>query len=239
MVRAIKINGVIRFQNSFKTFKNEIGFKYATDQQLYDWGFREVITPEITQYQRLGDIYFEEYIQLSDGTTIGNYFTYPVIDFTQEEIDEVLLNEKLVIITTQQAKKQEIIQKKLLDQIELEMHDITLSDEDVLINSDFYDYWDIGINYSANTIVNVIGENQLYRCVQAHISQVDWTPSLVPALFTPISPPGVIPDFVQPTGAQDAYQTGDKVIFEGATYESLIDANVWSPTAYPAGWQLI
>lgn len=44
------------------------------------------------------------------------------------------------------------------------------------------------------------------------------------------------PDWVQPTGAHDAYALGDRVAFEGSDYESLINANVWSPTAYPAGW---
>ena len=48
--------------------------------------------------------------------------------------------------------------------------------------------------------------------------------------------PVTVPDFVQPTGAHDAYSVGDKVTFEGAVYTSTIDANVYSPTAYPAGW---
>ena len=47
------------------------------------------------------------------------------------------------------------------------------------------------------------------------------------------------PEWVQPTGATDAYQTGDTVTFEGAEYTSLIDGNVWSPTAYPQGWEKI
>lgn len=46
-----------------------------------------------------------------------------------------------------------------------------------------------------------------------------------------------IPDFVQPTDATNAYAKGDKVKFEGKVYESLIDANAYSPSAYPAGWQ--
>lgn len=50
-------------------------------------------------------------------------------------------------------------------------------------------------------------------------------------------PPDAWPEFVQPTGAQDAYAKGAQVTFEGAHYTSLIDANVWSPTAYPAGWK--
>lgn len=47
------------------------------------------------------------------------------------------------------------------------------------------------------------------------------------------------PEFVQPTGAQDAYKKGDRVTYNGKAYESLIDANVWNPDAYPQGWALI
>ena len=50
---------------------------------------------------------------------------------------------------------------------------------------------------------------------------------------------GATPEWVQPTGAHDAYQTGDHVMFEGAEYVSLIDGNTWSPTAYPQGWEKI
>lgn len=46
-----------------------------------------------------------------------------------------------------------------------------------------------------------------------------------------------IPEFKQPTGAHDAYKKGDLVMFKGKKYESLIDANVYSPEAYPAGWK--
>ena len=51
--------------------------------------------------------------------------------------------------------------------------------------------------------------------------------------------PEAPPEFVQPTGAHDAYSTGDVVTFQGAVYRSLIDSNVWSPSAYPAGWELV
>lgn len=47
------------------------------------------------------------------------------------------------------------------------------------------------------------------------------------------------PEFVQPTGAHDAYQTGDRVTYNGQVYESVIDNNVWSPDTYPAGWQIV
>ena len=48
-----------------------------------------------------------------------------------------------------------------------------------------------------------------------------------------------IPDYRQPTGGHDAYKTGDRVTWNGAIYESTIDGNVWSPDAYPDGWQLV
>ena len=48
-----------------------------------------------------------------------------------------------------------------------------------------------------------------------------------------------IKDFVQPTGAHDAYAKGDKVRYDGKVYESLIDGNTYSPADYPAGWQEI
>ena len=47
------------------------------------------------------------------------------------------------------------------------------------------------------------------------------------------------PEWVQPTGAHDAYNTGDTVTFEGQEYKSLIDGNTWPPTAYPQGWEKI
>lgn len=48
-----------------------------------------------------------------------------------------------------------------------------------------------------------------------------------------------VPAFVQPTGAHDAYQTGDRVTYNGQIYESTIDNNVWSPDTYPQGWEVV
>lgn len=76
----------------------------------------------------------------------------------------------------------------------------------------------------------------LYKCAQAHTSQDNWTPDLTPALWARTST-DEWPEWVQPTGAQDAYNKGDKVTYKGEHYISLIDANVYSPEAYPAGWE--
>lgn len=104
-------------------------------------------------------------------------------------------------------------------------------------NSVVFRPYEVGRAYNLNETFLYAGN--LYKVVQAHTSQLNWLPSTTPALYSKIVPAGVVTDFVQPTGAQDAYKKGDRVRFNGATYESLIDANAWSPTAYPAGWKLI
>ena len=112
---------------------------------------------------------------------------------------------------------------------------ITMTDEEGLEYVDLFVNWGEGITYAVGDRVK-FGDT-LYKCVQAHTSQSDWTPDLTPALWTRVTVEEW-PEWVQPTGAQDAYMTGDKVTFEGEHYISLIDNNTWSPAAYPAGWQL-
>ena len=54
----------------------------------------------------------------------------------------------------------------------------------------------------------------------------------------PAPEPEEWPEWVQPTGAHDCYNTGDKVTYNGRHYVSKIDGNVWSPDAYPRGWEV-
>lgn len=44
------------------------------------------------------------------------------------------------------------------------------------------------------------------------------------------------PEYVQPTGAHDAYHTGDKITYNGKRYKCILDGCVWAPDVYPAGW---
>ena len=111
---------------------------------------------------------------------------------------------------------------------------ISLTDEDALQAVELFPQWVVGHAYVVGERLQYNGV--LYRVVQAHTSQADWTPDITPALFVVVSL-DEWPEFVQPTGAHDAYNKGGKVTFEGKHYISLIDANVYSPTAYPAGWQ--
>lgn len=114
----------------------------------------------------------------------------------------------------------------------------SLSDEDALEAVELFDAWTLDTFYERGVRLRYGGK--LYRVEQDHTSQVDWLPDITPALYTEVAKPGEIPVWRQPTCAQDAYMTGDRVWFperDTTVYESLIDNNVYSPEAYPAGWK--
>lgn len=122
----------------------------------------------------------------------------------------------------------------------IEKASASLPDADAIEAAELFPAWAVGVAYSVGERVQYDGK--LYKVVQAHTSQADWTPDKTPALFTEVAKPGEIPVWRQPTGAQDAYNKGDKVHYPTAddpVYESLIDANVWSPNDYPQGWKVV
>ena len=94
--------------------------------------------------------------------------------------------------------------------------------------------------WSGNSVAYAVGdrvayETLLYKCVQAHTSQSDWTPTAAVSLWARVADPTVeYPDWIQPTGAQDAYSKGDKVSHNDKHWISDVDANVWEPGVY--GW---
>lgn len=75
----------------------------------------------------------------------------------------------------------------------------------------------------------------LYKCLLDHTSQSDWTPDVAVSLWVRTDDPGEEwPEWVQPTGAQDAYQKDAKVSHAGIHWTSDLDGNVWEPGVY--GW---
>ena len=107
------------------------------------------------------------------------------------------------------------------------------TDEILIDNVAAFPYWNGGVSYSAGMLLQYDGS--LYRVIQPHTSQADWTPDRVPALFARVSVEEY-PDWVQPTGAHDAYGKGDKVAHNGKHWQSDIDGNVWEPGVY--GWSV-
>ena len=102
------------------------------------------------------------------------------------------------------------------------------------INNEMYPEWDAN-SYQYFAGEKVVYENKYYRCVQSHTSQSDWTPDVSPTLWAENgNPTEEWPEWKQPTGAQDAYNKGDKVSHKDKHWISDVDANVWEPGVY--GW---
>ena len=116
--------------------------------------------------------------------------------------------------------------RKLIEQLA-----VTLDDETALTGVELFPMWAIGVAYAVGDRVQYNGT--LYKCVQAHTSQADWTPDATPALWVVVTVEEW-PEWVQPTGAQDAYAKDAKVTHNGERWISDVDSNVWEPGVY--GW---
>lgn len=99
----------------------------------------------------------------------------------------------------------------------------TLPDEDLSQVPLLVDEWAVGVDYVANKSV-VRFEDDLYRVITSHRSQLDWTPDVALSVFSRVSRPGEIPVW-----KQGSYTKGMKVTHNGFTWESVVDNNVWEP----------
>lgn len=119
----------------------------------------------------------------------------------------------------------------------------TLTDEQALVCVRLYRPWEVGKAYTVGEFltygVNGVGDPKLYKVVQNHTSQAEWTPDKTASLYDALGLDGDgYPVWSQPTGAHDAYNKGDVVNYNGTLYESTINGNTYSPEEYPAGWEV-
>jgi len=222
------INDQKQYREIPSTYGNSLGYNYADFSVHYADGFSEIVEPVFNpDTERKGS----ELILVVN--TPYDYFTYEVFQYTQQEIDTRIQSQ----LTAQaEADQVALAQQLALDAVVSQQQ--TLPDNDALEVQAIYPMWNGDFKaYILNEKCqhfNSANELKLYKCVQAHTSQLDWNPANVPALFTQITPAGQIDDWVQPTGAQDAYQIGDKVTHNGFTWESINANNVWEPGVF--GW---
>lgn len=113
-----------------------------------------------------------------------------------------------------------------------------LSDEDALDVAALFPTWASKIGSEVTVGERLWYDGKLYKVIQAHTATEIWTPDHNPALYTEISIEEW-PEFVQPTSAETAYNTGDKVTFQGQHYICKMDGCTWSPADYPAAWELV
>lgn len=127
-------------------------------------------------------------------------------------------------------------------QIFLSTLDADTDAENMLAVASVFPKYEVGKAYKTKDVFaygeNAVGDAQLYQVLQDHTSAAEWKPDAALSLYKKIgvSESGY-PEWVQPLGASDAYNTGDIVSYNGTLYKSTIDGNVWAPEAYPAGWE--
>lgn len=145
---------------------------------------------------------------------------------TDEELSLAEIGVKTITEATQLRQE--------LDEIVSEM-----TDEEAVERTILFANWKTGISYTVGTRVRYGG--RIYKVLQAHTSQEDWTPTRAPSLFAQIltnEETGEPVEWQQPDST-NPYMYGDKVIYNNKIYESTIDFNVWDPESYPSGWTLI
>ena len=149
----------------------------------------------------------------------------------QESLDNTVKRAALCLLTGQ-----DVVGIKKNYESNLAMVD----DDTALLLTEYYPVWS-GDSVEYKKDYRLTYNGVLYKVLQDHTSQVSWTPDAAPSLFAKVLVTGdedTPPEWQQPDST-NAYMTGDRVTFEGHIYESLIDNNVWSPSAYPQGWKQI
>ena len=149
------------------------------------------------------------------------------------------------IVEIEPTEEEQIIEQtnKAMELLNINFNGLlpNLSDEQALQVPLMFPKWQEGKEYVVGDRALYLGV--LYKVLQAHTSQAGWEPDIAPSLFAKnlivkddSGEQVDIPEWVQPDST-NPYMIGDKVKFEGKIYQSLIDNNVWSPTAYPQGWE--
>lgn len=189
----------------------------ALTELHYEHGWRDLIIPEIDHTtEKLGELIYDE---------VNDVGTYEVLQKTAEEIEEELKQEAK---SQQEQAVQSFIAQQAISQAQ------ELTDEEALQNQSLYPFWEAGIDVVVNEkrqeMSPDLSEVWLWKCLHSHTTQENWRPKDTPALWTRVGYDDEILDWVQPLGAHDAYNTGDKVKHNGFIWTSKVDGNVWEPT---------
>lgn len=210
------IDGVIKYApTNYLTENGKMIFNFNTNiEVMLENGFKEIIN-DVPSYDANTQVVTRDSYTEGDTTITVNY-----------------------VVTAKPLTKEEQLENQ--KNLALTFFAETLSDAQALQVPMLFDEFDgNGVAYEVGK--RVMYNNILYKVIQAHTSQADWTPVAAPSLFAKVineTVDGSIPEFEQPDST-NPYMKGNKVMFNGKVYESVIDNNVWSPTAYPAGWKEI
>lgn len=163
-----------------------------------------------------------------DGATIGEAYSPPPPPPTTEERVAALESEN-TMLKAQVNAQSAVASITFVTLCEVGTLDMVTASE----HAELFAEWAYPVAYTAGQLRRYNGT--LYKCVQAHTSQADWTPDTAASLWSVAADPAEEwPAWSQPVGAHDAYAKGDKVSHNGKHWTSSVDSNVWEPGVY--GW---
>ena len=146
------------------------------------------------------------------------------VEITAEEVSAMETAERSRPLTMEEVSRMLIASQ---------INSLTVDDSTALRMREFYPVWEAGQDYTAGFKLRYGG--LLYKVLQSHTSQDEWTPDAAPSLFAKLLIPdeNVIPEWEQPDST-NGYAKGDKVTHKGKTWVSDVDNNLWEPGIY--GW---
>lgn len=175
---------------------------------------------------KFGDTFVTKKMDVwEQGKKIAEYDDYTKLYRLEEYpggIRAVIMYQEL---QTPEAQKEILNASILVAQIQAQ----SLTDEQALSVQNIYPVWDgNGVAYNAD--YKVVYNGTLYKCLQSHTSQTDWAQNTAASLWARvlITDPDVVLEWGQPDNT-NPYMAGDKVTYNGKTWESLVDNNVWEP----------
>ena len=114
----------------------------------------------------------------------------------------------------------------------IEQMSVNATDEQALDNILAFPKWEVNKEYEKDFRLRY--NDVLYKVLQNHTSQSDWTPDVAVSLYVKVYIEEY-PDWVQPQGSHDAYNKGDKVTHLEKHWVSTVDNNTWEPSVF--GWE--
>lgn len=170
------------------------------------------------------DIGMDEVAELSKHFTEDNLsrFTFDGRDYTNYKLIGISWNGEDAFFNAQKKSETELVKPYVkIDEI---------PDEEAGDIPSIFDKWAVGIAYKKGDRVAYM--DRVYKCLQDHTSQTDWTPDVATSLWADVlnPDPSVIPDWEQP-GSTNPYMKGDKVRHVEKIWVSEVDNNVWEPGA--------
>ena len=134
-------------------------------------------------------------------------------------------------------KRTDIIEQA--EKIRTDMNTVTanLSDAEAVLVANLYLPWKVGEIVPVGEIRRF--GDKLYRCLQEHTTQAEWTPDVTPALWVEVAAEGEYREIKDGMLSTEAFAKGEVGWYQSKDnlWKSLIDANVYTPETYPAGWE--